>query len=105
MTVTDATFARPPTRRLQWLTSTVREVIDETPRVRSLVLEVPDWPGHRAGQHVDVRLTAEDGYRAQRSYSIASPPAEPGVMLTIERIEDGEVSPYLTSEARKGDQL
>lgn len=105
MTVTDATFARPPTRRLQWLTSTVREVIDETPRVRSLVLEVPDWPGHRAGQHVDVRLTAEDGYRAQRSYSIASPPAEPGVTLTIERIEDGEVSPYLTSEARKGDHF
>ncbi len=64
-------------RRLQWMTATVRDVIDETPRVRSLVLDIPGWPGHRAGQHVDVRLTSEDGYQAQRSYSIASPPEAP----------------------------
>jgi ferredoxin-NADP reductase len=66
---------------------------------------VPDWPGHAAGQHVDVRLTAEDGYQAQRSYSIASAPEDPDVELTIERIDDGEVSPYLTEEARAGDEL
>jgi ferredoxin-NADP reductase len=62
--------------------------------------------GHRAGQHVDVRLTAEDGYQAERSYSIASPPEEaPHVTLTVERIDDGEVSPYLTEELRVGDRL
>ena len=64
----------------------------------------PDWPGHRAGQHLDVRLTAEDGYTAEREYSIASAPGEP-VAITVERIEDGEVSPYLTSEISAGDQL
>jgi ferredoxin-NADP reductase len=74
-------------------------------RAKTLVLDVPDWPGHAAGQHVDVRLTAEDGYQAQRSYSIASAPEDPQVELTIERIDDGEVSPYLTEEARAGDQL
>ena len=80
--------------------------MDETPRVKTLVLAVPDWPGHRAGQHVDVRLTAADGYQAQRSYSIASPPEDSDqVALTVERIEDGEVSPYLVDELAEGDQL
>jgi ferredoxin-NADP reductase len=76
----------------------------ETPRVRTLTLEVPGWPGHRAGQHLDVRLTAEDGYTAQRSYSIASAP-EDGLELTVERLDDGEVSPYLVDEAREGDRI
>jgi ferredoxin-NADP reductase len=93
------------TPRLQWMTATVREVIEETPRVRSLVLDVPDWPGHHAGQHVDVRLTAEDGYQAQRSYSIASAPETPHVTITVERIGEGEVSPYLAGEARRGDKF
>ena len=83
----------------------VREVVVETPRARSLVLEVGDWPGHLPGQHVDVRLTAEDGYQAQRSYSIASPPERAELVLTVERIDDGEVSPYLVDEARPGDTL
>ena len=78
---------------------------DETPRVRTLRFAVPDWPGHRAGQHVDVRLTAEDGYQVERSYSIASPPEDPLLALTVERLEDGEVSPYLTQEVRPGDRL
>ena len=81
------------------------DVVPETPRARSLVLRVPDWPGHCPGQHVDLRLTAEDGYQAQRSYSIASPPESPEVVLTVERIDDGEVSPYLTDEVRPGDRL
>jgi ferredoxin-NADP reductase len=96
---------RSPAPRLQWMTATVREVIDETPRVRSLVLDVPDWMGHRAGQHVDVRLTGEDGYRAQRSYSIASAPETKGLVLTVERIGEGEVSPYLAGEVRAGDRF
>jgi ferredoxin-NADP reductase len=83
----------------------VLELVDETPRVRSIVLEPPDWAGHRAGQHVDVRLTAEDGYQAQRSYSIASAPEDDHLVLTIERLDDGEVSPYLTGELRPGDEL
>ena len=72
--------------------------------MRTLELDVPDWPGHRAGQHLDVRLTAEDGYQAERSYSIASPPGD-GVALTVERLDDGEVSPYLVDEAREGDRV
>ena len=72
--------------------------------MRTIDLDVPDWGGHRAGQHVDVRLTAEDGYQAERSYSIASAPGN-GLELTVERLEDGEVSPYLVDEAREGDQL
>jgi ferredoxin-NADP reductase len=88
-----------------WRVATVRDVHDETPRARTIVFDVPDWPGHVAGQHVDVRLTAEDGYQAQRSYSIASAPEDPTVALTVERIEDGEVSEYLTGELRAGDQL
>jgi ferredoxin-NADP reductase len=94
---------RPP--RLVWQRATVRQLIPETPRVKSLVLDVPGWAGHRAGQHLDVRLTAEDGYQTERSYSIASAPAEPQVMLTVERLDDGEVSPYLTDELRAGDEL
>ncbi len=87
-----------------WRPVDVLEVVDETPRVRTLVLDAPGWPGHRAGQHLDVRLTAEDGYQAQRSYSIASPPGEP-VAITIERLDDGEVSPYLAGVAAPGDQF
>jgi ferredoxin-NADP reductase len=82
----------------------VAERVDETARVRTLVLGVPDWPGHRAGQHLDIRLTAEDGYRAEREYSIAAAPGEP-VAITVERLEDGEVSPYLVDELRTGDEL
>ena len=88
--------------RLTWRVATVTAVVDETPRVRTLELEVPGWPGHIAGQHVDVRLTAEDGYRAERAYSLASAPGEPPV-ITVERLEDGEVSPYLTEDVRPGD--
>ena len=91
-------------RRLTWLTASVAGAVEETPRVRTLDLDVPGWSGHRAGQHLDVRLTAEDGYQAQRSYSIGSAPND-GVALTIERLEDGEVSPYLVDEARDGDQI
>jgi ferredoxin-NADP reductase len=91
--------------RLTWLVAEVVDSIPETPRVRSLVLDVAGWPGHRAGQHVDVRLTAEDGYQAQRSYSIASPPGDERVVLTVERLEDGEVSPYLVDEVRIGDRF
>jgi ferredoxin-NADP reductase len=93
-------------RRLTWRTAEVSELIDETAHARTVVMTVPDWPGHRAGQHVDVRLTADDGYQAQRSYSIASPP-ETGerVAITVERIDDGEVSPFLAGELRVGDKL
>ena len=81
------------------------QLVDETPRTKSIVLDVPGWAGHRAGQHVDLRLTAEDGYQAQRSYSIASAPEDGYVVLTVERLDDGEVSPYLTQELRTGDEL
>jgi ferredoxin-NADP reductase len=91
--------------RLGWKSATIADVRPETPRVKTIVLDVPDWPGHRAGQHVDIRLTAEDGYQAERSYSIASPPEVEHVELTVEGLEDGEVSPYLTDEARPGDEL
>ena len=92
-------------RRLNWQLARVLELVEETPRCTSLILEPPDWPGHRAGQHVDVRLTAEDGYQAQRSYSIASGPEDAQLLLTIERLDDGEVSPYLVDELRPGDEL
>ena len=94
-----------PVAPLTWRLARVRETVDETPTARTLVLDVPDWPGHRAGQHVDVRLTAEDGYQAQRSFSIASAPESDSLALTIERIDDGEVSPYLAGEVRAGDEL
>jgi ferredoxin-NADP reductase len=88
-----------------WRVATVRAVRPETPAARTLVLDVPDWPGHVSGQHVDVRLTADDGYQAQRSYSIASPPEADDLELTVERIDDGEVSPYLVDEVRAGDEF
>src|SRR5918996_1010048 len=91
--------------RVGWRPATVREVIRETSSATTLVLDVPTWPGHRAGQHVDLRLTAEDGYQAQRSYSIASAPEEDAVAVTVERLDDGEVSPYLVDEAQPGDQF
>ncbi len=80
------------------------EVVRETPTAATLVLDVPGWPGHRAGQHVDLRLTADDGYMAQRSYSLSSAPGDPPA-VTVERLDDGEVSPYLVDEARPGDEL
>ena len=82
--------------RLTWLVAEVVDIVTETPRTKTLAFDVPGWPGHRAGQHVDVRLTAEDGYQAQRSYSIASAPDDTRIELTVERLDDGEVSPYLT---------
>lgn len=91
--------------RLKWQLARVVDIVDETPRCRSLLLEVPNWAGHRAGQHVDVRLTAEDGYQVQRSYSIASPPKARQIALTVERLDDGEVSPYLTEVLQADDQL
>jgi ferredoxin-NADP reductase len=91
--------------RLDWRIATVAQTVDETAHTRTLVLDIDGWPGHRAGQHADVRLTAEDGYQAERSYSIASAPEDPTVALTIERIDDGEVSPYLAGELRAGDQF
>ncbi len=91
--------------RIAWRLATVVDVLPETSETRTLVLDVPEWPGHRAGQHVDVRLTAEDGYQAERSYSIASPPEESHLALTVERLDDGEVSPYLSDELHAGDTL
>jgi ferredoxin-NADP reductase len=90
--------------RLTWQVAKVGAVAAETASVRTITLDVPDWPGHRAGQHLDIRLTDEDGYVAERSYSIASAPGEP-VAITVERLDDGEVSPYLTDELRAGDDL
>ncbi len=92
-------------RRLSWRLAEVAEVVPETPRTKSLVLEVPGWEGHKAGQHLDVRLTAEDGYQAQRSYSIASAPEDGRLTLTVDRLEEGEVSPYLTEVLMRGDKL
>ena len=90
---------------IAWRFATVVDVVRETSTARTLVLDVPGWPGHRAGQHVDVRVTAEDGYQAERSYSIASAPEDTRLALTIERLDDGEVSPYLTDVLRVGERL
>lgn len=90
---------------LKWQIGEVAEIKQETPRVSSLSIEVPEWPGHLAGQHVDVRLTAPDGYQAERSYSIASAPEEARVTITVERLDDGEVSPYLVGELRVKDKV
>jgi ferredoxin-NADP reductase len=90
---------------ITWRVATVRRVVTETAHAKTLLLDVPCWPGHRPGQHVDVRLTAADGYQTERSYSIASPPEDPGVAITVERLDDGEVSPYLVDELRPGDPL
>jgi ferredoxin-NADP reductase len=93
------------TGRLTWTVAEVVEVVPETARVKTLRLNVEDWPGHLPGQHVDVRLTAEDGYQAQRSYSIGSAPGAPTLELTVERLDDGEVSPYLCDELQPGDRF
>lgn len=92
--------------RLTWQLGDIVTTRVETARAKSLTIALPNWPGHRAGQHVDVRLTAEDGYQAERSYSIASAPEEEGQLtITVERLDDGEVSPYLVDELRVGDRL
>lgn len=103
MTVIEAPAV--PTRRLEWQLAEVREIVVETYRVKSLVLHVTSWQGHLPGQHVDIRLTAEDGYQAQRSYSIASPPEDELLTLTVERVDNGEVSPYLAGDLRVGDRF
>jgi ferredoxin-NADP reductase len=92
-------------RRLTWQLAELVEIVVETPQVKTIVFDVPGWPGHQAGQHVDVRLTAQDGYQAERSYSIASAPENSGVALTVQRLEDGEVSPYLTDELQPGEEI
>ena len=91
--------------RLSWQPAAVRRLVAETRRARTILLDLPGWPGHRAGQHVDLRLTAEDGYQAERSYSIASAPEDPGLALTVVRVDDGEVSPYLVDDLAPGDEL
>lgn len=98
------TAIKPP-KASTWQPATVVSIRDETPRVKTIRLAVPGWPGHLAGQHADVRLTAEDDYRAERSYSIASPPNAPGPELTVERVDAGEVSPFLTSQLQPGDMI
>ena len=91
--------------RLTWQLGRVAEVVPETARTRSVILELDEWRGHLAGQHIDIRLTAPDGYQAQRSYSIASAPEDAHLVVTVERLDDGEVSPYLVDELRTGDEL
>lgn len=91
--------------RIEWRIATLRGVRQETAHTRTLLFDIPGWPGHLAGQHVDVRLTADDGYQAQRSYSIASAPEDRVVALTVEQLEDGEVSSYLCGELREGDAI
>jgi len=100
--VTETPVPRP---RLTWRVATVVEIVPETAAAHTLVLEVPGWPGHLPGQHVDLRLTAEDGYTAQRSYSIASAGGGARVELTVQRVDDGEVSSYLVDEVRPGDRF
>src|SRR3954453_5120703 len=92
-------------RATDWRVAAVAAIAPETPRAATLTLDVPGWNGHRAGQHVDVRLTAEDGYRAQRSYSLASAPHDGRPMITVEELFDGEVSPWFVQVAREGDQF
>ena len=107
---TAATVTRAPTPRvaplahLAWRDATVASVVQQTPDARSLVLEVPGWSGHVAGQHVDLRLTADDGYQATRSYSLSSGPGE-APMITVQEVEDGEVSSYLVRDIAVGDVL
>ncbi|WP_063693705.1 ferredoxin reductase [Bradyrhizobium stylosanthis] len=102
MTATDAPSQQP---KIEWQTGLVKAIVAETSRVKSIILQPARWSGHWPGQHVDIRLTADDGYQAERSYSIASPPEERLLTLTVERVEDGEVSPYLLDELRVGDAL
>jgi ferredoxin-NADP reductase len=103
MTATETATASG--RRLEWQVAEVSEIVIETPHVKSLFLHVTGWQGHLPGQHVDIRLTAEDGYQAQRSYSIASAPEDELLTLTVERVMGGEVSPYLVDELRAGDRF
>jgi ferredoxin-NADP reductase len=93
------------TSSIRWVSAEVLEIVTETRGVKTIRLAVPAWGGHLPGQHVDVRLTAEDGYQAQRSYSIASSPDKKDIALTVERLEDGEVSPFLTEQLRPGDRI
>jgi len=90
---------------MHWLPARIAEIRAETAASRTIVFDAPGWAGHLAGQHVDVRLTAEDGYQAERSYSIAGPPDGQRIELTVQRLPDGEVSPYLVEEMRVGDEL
>src|SRR5437667_292717 len=91
---------------IHWQIGTVAEIQQETPRAKTFTIALPEWMAHRAGMHYDIRLTAPDGYQTQRSYSIASEPERQGIVeLTVERIEGGEVSPYLHDVVQKGDQL
>jgi ferredoxin-NADP reductase len=91
---------------VSWRTGKIVALHDETSTARTIALAVPDWPGHVAGQHIDIRLTAPDGYSAVRSYSIGSAPtADQRIEITVERLENGEVSPYLTQEVAIGDEL
>jgi ferredoxin-NADP reductase len=103
--MTETETAAVPARRLEWQPAEVREIVVETFRVKSLLLHLPGWQGHLPGQHVDIRLTGEDGHQAQRSYSIASPPEAELLTLTVERVDNGEVSPYLIDDLRLGDQF
>jgi ferredoxin-NADP reductase len=103
MTVTESAPLSP--RRLEWQVARVRNILAESSRVKSLQLDVEGWQGHLPGQHVDIRLTSEDGYQAERTYSIASPPEENFLTITVERVENGEVSPYLVDDLRIGDQF
>jgi ferredoxin-NADP reductase len=98
------TAIRAP-RPATWQPATVVSIREETPRVKTIRFAVSNWPGHLAGQHADVRLTAEDGYRAERSYSIASPPEVSALELTVERLDDGEVSPFLTGQLEPDDAI
>ncbi|HET9259996.1 MAG TPA: ferredoxin reductase [Acidimicrobiia bacterium] len=91
--------------RLTWLIAEVVDVYDETPRAKSIVLRCPEWPGHLPGQHVDIRLTAEDGYQAQRSYSIATPEDHEDITLTVELVTNGEVSQFLLEDLRPDDRI
>ena len=91
--------------RLNWLIARAAEIIEETHRVRSIVLDCPGWPGHLPGHHIDIRLTAEDGYQAQRSYSIARPADGERVVITVELVDEGEVSPFLIEDLRIGDRV
>jgi ferredoxin-NADP reductase len=92
-------------RRTRWQVATLMESREETRTAQTLLFQVPDWPGHLSGQHVDVRLTAPDGYSTQRSYSLAAPADGDEIQLTVQRVPDGEVSPYLTEELKPGDQI
>jgi len=91
--------------RLNWLVAKAGDIAEETDRVRSIALDCPGWPGHLPGQHIDIRLTAEDGYQAQRSYSISAPADGERVVITVELVDDGEISPFLIEDLRIGDQI